>query len=80
MRIDRINTEQGETEDGRTFGYCGISGRGGQFFTWMDTLQKTLNTIEDDEIDPPVDWPERAYQNVRGIICRAWSETKGRVK
>jgi hypothetical protein len=46
----------------------------------MDTLQETLNTIEDDEIDPPVDWSERAYQNMRGIIRRAWFETKGRVK
>lgn len=60
--------------DGDTpFGYAGIDGRGGQFFEWRETLADTLATIEDDEIDPPEDWPQRAYQEVRGFIRRTWA-------
>lgn len=60
--------------DGQTpFGYCGIAGRGGQFFLWRPTLAETLASIEDDETDPPEDWPQRAYQEVRGYIRRAWA-------
>ena len=72
MYLDIIDTKQGVTDDGRYFGYCGRIGQGGQFFTWMDTLQETLESIEDDETDPPEGWPKRAYQNVRGVIRRAW--------
>lgn len=73
MHIDVIDFNQGVTSDGRKFGYLGITDRGGQFFTWGNTLQETIDSIEDDDTDPPADWPERAYQNVRGAIRREWA-------
>lgn len=75
--IDIEDANQGTTEHGRTFGFCGIDGRGGQFFTYFDRLDDTLASIEDDETDPPVDWPERAYQEVRGFVRRAWRRAQG---
>lgn len=56
-----------------TFGYCGITDRGGQFFSWFPTLAETLASIRDDETDSPRDWPRRAYQEVRGQIRRWWA-------
>lgn len=63
------------------FGYCGISDRGGQFFSHCPTLAETLASIEDDETDPPENWPRRAYQEVRGFVPRQWAAGKirGRV-
>jgi hypothetical protein len=45
-----IDMNQGQTEDGRTFGY--VHGEdGGFFFTWMPTLAETLESVEEDEQD-----------------------------
>lgn len=52
ITIDRHQGRTNQTPDGeeRRFGYiCGDDG--GWFFTWMDTLEETLDTIEIDEID-----------------------------
>lgn len=78
MYLDQTDKVQGTTAGDREFGYCGIDDRGGQFFTWMPTLQETIESIEDDEIDPPVDWPRRAYQEVRGFVRRAWADRRRR--
>lgn len=53
-----------------TYGYIGIKGRGGQFFTWYKIFSDTIDSIRDDETDQPEQWPLEAYQNVRGIIRR----------
>lgn len=47
MEIDKF---QGITEDGKKFGY--ISGNnGGWFFTWYDTKEETLASLEIDYVD-----------------------------
>lgn len=78
MYLDIQDTYQGiGGADGHTpYGYCGIAGRGGQFFEHRATLAATLASIEDDETDPPVDWPQRAYQEVRGYVRRQWAAGK----
>lgn len=47
MILDRC---QGETSQGRDFGYVHGDG-GGFFFTWMPTLEETLATIDEDGQD-----------------------------
>lgn len=72
--LDITDEDQGATINDRTFGYCGIIDQGGQFFTWMDTLDETLASIEDDELGPPVDWPEEAYGEVIDFVRRTWEK------
>jgi hypothetical protein len=46
----QVDLMQGETEDGAKFGY--VSGDdGGFFFTWRDTPEATLDSVETDEVD-----------------------------
>lgn len=71
--LDITDRYQGRGKNDLAFGYCGIDGRGGQFFTWHATLEETLASIEDDSIDPPQDWPARAYQEVRGFVRREYA-------
>ena len=50
IRKSQVDLSQGTTEQDRTFGY--VRGEdGGMFFTWMDTLEKTIRSIEADEVD-----------------------------
>jgi hypothetical protein len=51
----RIDKNQGETEQGRTFGYIhtGDEEDGGYFFTWMPTLAETLDSLDADQQDEP---------------------------
>ena len=72
MLLTQKDARQGKDMNEREYGFCGIDDRGGQFFTWCDTLSATLASVEDCEIDPPVNWPARAYQEVRGFIRRSW--------
>jgi hypothetical protein len=46
----QVEQVQGETEDGAKFGYVHGEG-GGFFFTWRDTLEATLASVEEDEMD-----------------------------
>lgn len=41
---------QGVDRNGREFGYVSGEG-GGLFFTWMPTLEETLDSMEQDEVD-----------------------------
>lgn len=41
---------QGQTEGDRDFGYV-FGQDGGMFFTWMPTLEETLESVEEDEQD-----------------------------
>jgi len=79
MYLDIFDANQGKDKKERAYGYAGIDDRGGYFFTWMPTLAQTLDSIEPDEIDPPVDWPARARQEIRGAIRRRWCKEKGRL-
>jgi hypothetical protein len=46
----QVDLYQGEDQQGRKFGYvCGDGG--GFFFTWMPSLDATLDTVEEDEVD-----------------------------
>mgnify|MGYP000987986307 FL=1 len=45
-----LDKKQGTTEDNRNFGYVSGDG-GGFFFTWMDTLTETLDSVDADEVD-----------------------------
>lgn len=45
-----LDHHQGDTEHGRKFGYVSGDG-GGYFFTWMDSLEETLESVEVDEVD-----------------------------
>lgn len=45
-----VDLNQGQDEQGRTFGYV-AGDEGGYFFTWMPTLQETLASVEVDEVD-----------------------------
>lgn len=47
MTFDKF---QGYDDEGRKFGYIHGDG-GGWFFTWMDTLDETLYSLEEDEVD-----------------------------
>lgn len=50
MRTMHLDRRQGVTADGRDFGYvCGDDG--GWFFTWHDTLEETVDSLEIDEQD-----------------------------
>lgn len=45
-----VDLYQGRTEGELAFGY--VRGEdGGFFFTWMDTLDATLDSVEEDEVD-----------------------------
>jgi len=46
-----VDLNQGQDDKGRTFGYVRGDEDGGFFFTWMPTLEATLASIEEDEID-----------------------------
>lgn len=43
----QVSLNQGEDQHDRVFGYVAGEG-GGFFFTWMDTLEETLDSIESD--------------------------------
>jgi hypothetical protein len=46
----QCDLNQGDDEQGRTFGYvCGDDG--GFFFTWLGSLAETLDSIDEDEQD-----------------------------
>jgi hypothetical protein len=46
----QVDLYQGEDDRGRPFGY--VAGEdGGFFFTWLDTLDDTLTSVEEDEVD-----------------------------
>lgn len=70
MKIDFIDLVQGTDDDDNEFGYAGITDRGGRFFTWLPTVRETIESIHDDETDPPDNWPLEAYRNIRGLIRR----------
>lgn len=71
--LDITDKYQGVQRDGAAYGYCGIDDRGGYFFSWRQTLQETLRSIEPCEIYPPRHWPIRAYREMRGFVRRAWA-------
>jgi len=77
--LDQFDASQGKDKDDRTYGYGGIEDRGGYFFTWLPTLQETLDSIEADEIDPPQNWPQRAMAELRGCIRRRWAKERSKV-
>lgn len=46
----KIDMYQGQTESGEDFGYvCGDDG--GYFFTWRSTLDRTIDSVEEDSVD-----------------------------
>lgn len=45
-----LTKKQGISENDREFGYVSGNG-GGFFFTWMDTLTETLDSIDEDDQD-----------------------------
>lgn len=47
MTLDRY---QGVTDNDRKFGYV-MGNEGGYFFTWFDTLQETLESVDEDDQD-----------------------------
>ena len=46
----QVHLHQGDDANDRAFGYV-AGDDGGFFFTWMDTLDATLDSIEVDEVD-----------------------------
>ena len=58
-----VDLHQGETVSGKSFGWVGdLEGdSGGYFFTWGETLEETIGSLDPDEIDPPrfpAEWAE----------------------
>lgn len=51
--IDIADAYQGKDRNENPFGYVGITDKGGYFFTWLDTLEATLDSLENDEVDSP---------------------------
>ena len=49
ITTQQVDICQGQAEDDRDFGYV-AGDDGGFFFTWMDTLQDTLDSIDEDEV------------------------------
>jgi hypothetical protein len=52
-----LDLNQGKDAQGRTFGYV-HGDDGGFFFTWMPTLDETINSVEVDEVDGDGDLSE----------------------
>jgi len=52
-----VDLYQGDDEQGRPFGYVSGDG-GGYFFTWHPTLDATLDSVEEDEVDGSGDLDE----------------------
>jgi hypothetical protein len=50
IQKSQVDLYQGDDDRGRSFGY--VAGEdGGFFFTWGDTLDATLSSVEEDEVD-----------------------------
>lgn len=79
-QINFVDLVQGIDDDGNEYGCAGIEGRGGQFFTWLETCAETLESIRDDVTDAPDEWPQEAYVNVRGLVRRNWARVMDRQK
>lgn len=47
-----VTIKQGQDENGRNFGYVhtNYSEDGGFFFTWLDTLEATIDSVKEDEV------------------------------
>lgn len=79
MTITPGNVElvQGVDENGRDFGYVDGDDGGGFFFTWHDTLDQTLQSIDIDAVDGPGGLDE---SDVYSFLCDYLPTTpKGRL-
>jgi hypothetical protein len=73
-----IDFTQGRTKDGRKFGYVGINGRGGWFFTHDPlSLQNTLASIDPDQTDQPQHWTRADTDAMEQAITKMWSRAYG---
>ena len=69
MNITQFDRYQGRDADGQRFGYIGSDDHGGYYFTWMGTLEETLDSIEADEvIKPSFDWDNEARDYLKSEI------------
>lgn len=80
---NQVDLDQGEGKDGRIFGYVAGEG-GGFFFTWMDTLDAALASVEVDEVDGDGDLDEtevvdflREYLPTTKLGRRMWDDEAG---
>lgn len=56
-----IDMYQGRDEQDRNFGYVNGGEAGGYFFTWLPTLDQTLDSLDADEMaEPSHDWSAEA--------------------
>lgn len=64
----QVDLWQGDGEDGYPFGYV-AGDDGGYFFTWLDTLDETLASVEADEVDGDSDLDEsEVVEFLRGYL------------
>lgn len=61
ITASQLDICQGQDDQGRDFGYVAGDG-GGFFFTWMSTLEATLDSIEKDEKDGDGELDESAVR------------------
>lgn len=76
----QVELVQGIGEGERKFGYV-HGDDGGFFFTWMPTLEATLSSVEEDEVDGDGDLDEsevvdflREYLPTTGKGRKMWAE------
>jgi hypothetical protein len=74
MELMKVDKNQGRTEQGNIFGFVWPSKGKGIFFTWYPSLEQTLSSMEEDEMDHSpllISW-KRAEREIR----KAWREEK----
>jgi len=66
-----IDIDQGEDDNGRTFGYVRTDREddGGYFFRWFPTLDETVDSLDADDVDPPTFPVELAAEFLRGTTA-----------
>jgi hypothetical protein len=70
-----IDTNQGRDKKHRSFGYVhtGEPRFGGYFFTWMTTLEETLESLDPDVIDEPRFAKTLAREFLENKIAKRWT-------
>lgn len=70
-----IDKNQNDDGNGNQFGYVYEADGGGYFFTWMDSLDATLRSIEIDRVDRP---RRLGVRRVEQEIRSAWRQESGK--
>lgn len=71
----RLHNRNATTADDTPIGYVSV-GAGGYYFTWHETMQATVESIEKDRCDPPTG--RHNLSTVQRMVRVAWREQAAR--